>query len=110
MSTPDDIIGDVMDPKKVRKLREELESLRRRGGVKSGELESLAARLGRRRAVRGSEPNWVNDLSRSSRPVSIPHHGNSDLNRFTARGILNQLEEDLEKYEELLSQRQNPTN
>jgi hypothetical protein len=37
--------------------------------------------------------------------VSIPSHP-GDLNRFTARGILDQLEGDLDEYEKLLSAEQ----
>ena len=86
---------------KIRKLRSEIEALRGRRGIKSAELESLARRLGRRRAKRGKEPAWVSEKFPSSSPVSIPNHP-GDLNRFTAGSILDQLEADLDRYEELL--------
>jgi hypothetical protein len=69
-------MGDIKGEQRIRKLRERLNSLRAKGGIKSSEVESLAQAL------------------------AIPHHS-SDLNKFTARGILDQLEEDLEALEEL---------
>lgn len=87
---------------KIQKLRSQIEALRRKGGIKSAELESLAQRLGRRRANTGKEPTWVNEELSNRRPVSIPSHP-GDLNRHTARSILDQLEGDLDEYEELLS-------
>jgi len=91
----------MMDLATIRRLRSIVESLRGRGGIKSSELEALARRLGRRRAKRGKEPTWISDELPDRRPVSIPNHP-GDLNRFTARGILDQLEADLDRYEELL--------
>jgi hypothetical protein len=100
-SNPDaDIIGDVMlDLKRIQKLRAQLEILRRQGGLKASQLESFARRLGRRRAKRGKEPTWVSDDFPDIRPVSIPSH-RGDLNRFTAGSILDQLEADLDRYED----------
>jgi hypothetical protein len=83
-----------MAPSKLGKLRKRLNSLEGRGSVKSAEIEALAVALGRVRHKRGSEPTWVNESYPHLRPVSIPHH-TRDLNRFTARAILRQLEEDL---------------
>lgn len=91
-----------MDLRKLSKIRQKLTSFRARGGLKSIELESLAKRLGRVRSDRGKEPNWVSLQFPSLRPVSIPHHGSGDLNKNTAGAILDQLEEDIEQWEELL--------
>ena len=89
-----------MEPKKLAKLRQQLNSLRKRRGLKSRELESLAKAMGRRRhPKRGKEPTWVSDLVPNTRPLSIPNHP-GDLNRFTAGSILDQLEEDLYRLEE----------
>jgi hypothetical protein len=97
-----DIIGDVMmDLKKIQRLRSQIGRLRGRGGIKSAEIESLATRLGRKRAKTGKEPTWVSKVFPELRPVSIPSHPR-DLNRFTAGGILDQLEADLDRYEALL--------
>jgi len=87
-----------MNPPKVIRLRQKLESLRGKGGVKSTEIQLLAKKLGRKRHKRGSEPTWINESFRHLRPVSIPHHSKG-LNRFTARAILDQLEADLEAWE-----------
>src|SRR5689334_8412796 len=91
----------MMGVPKIRKLRSKIEALRGKGGVKSAELESLARSLGRKRANTGKEPTWISEELPDRRPVSIPSHP-GDLNRFTARGILDQLEGDLDRYEELL--------
>jgi len=91
-----------MNTRKLNKIKKDIDGLRNRGGVKSSELESLAIRLGRDKSDRGKEPTWVNKQFPYLRPLSIPHHGSRDLNKFTARGILNQLEEDIEKWEEVL--------
>lgn len=86
---------------KIAKLRNEWKSLRRKGGVKSSELQSLARKLRRKRHDRGKEPTWISQCFPDLRPISIPDHP-GDLNKFTAAGILGQLEEDLERFEEAL--------
>jgi hypothetical protein len=92
----------MMSRAKIQKLRSQIESLRGKGGIKSTELESLARRLGRKRANTGKEPTWVSEELSNRWPVSIPSHP-GDLNRHTARGILDQLEGDLDEYEKLLT-------
>jgi hypothetical protein len=92
-----------MNRKKLKKLRQQIDSLRRCGGVKTRELEELAKALGRRRHKRGSEPAWVSEVLADSYPISIPSH-TADLNKFTARNILNQLESDLDKLEEICTE------
>jgi hypothetical protein len=87
-----------MTRRKIEKIRREIEGLRRKGGVRASELESLAKRLGRRRAKRGGEPTWVSDSLPGRPPVSVPAHP-GDLNRYTARSILDQLERDLDELE-----------
>lgn len=88
-----------MDYKKLTKLQSTIEELRNRRGIKPRELESLAKALGRTRHSRGSEPNWVSEVFFDLRPVSIPHHGGRDINRFTAQSILDQLELDVERHQ-----------
>lgn len=90
-----DIVYDIMDPKKIAKLRKKIASLRRKGGVKSSELESLASSLGKIQYDRGKEPTWIDPEHSNLRPLSIPHHA-KELNRFTAQGILDRLESDLD--------------
>ena len=84
-----------MDKKKIARLRRRVEELRRRGGVHASELERLASAVGRKRYPRGKEPTWVSSLLPNARPLSIPSHP-GDLNRFTVRAILDQLEADID--------------
>jgi hypothetical protein len=89
-----------MTPKKLAKLRRELEGLRQRGGIKSRELEGLAKRMGRvRRPQQTGDPQWVNE-ELNWRPLSIPSHP-GDMPRGTAGSVMNQLDEDLFRLEEL---------
>jgi len=84
--------------RRPKRLQERLDALRAKGSVKSKEIEAFAKAVGRVKSKRGKEPNWINPNYPHLRPVSIPHHS-TDLNKFTARGILNQLEEDIEAKE-----------
>ncbi len=90
-----------MNRRKLIKLKKKLSDFRNRGGIKSRELESFAKSLGRYRDDRGKEPTWVNAQFPTLRPLSISHHS-TDLNKYTARGMLDQLQEDVEKWEEEL--------
>lgn len=84
-----------MNPKKLVRLWQTLEALRRSlGNMPSRKIENFARRLGRKRAKRGSEPTWISDILPKARPVSIPHHSRP-LKKRTAENILNQLEKDL---------------
>ncbi len=64
---------------------------------------ALAKACGRERSKSGKEPNWINPEFQKLYPLSIPHHG--ELNKYTARSILNQLEADLDYIEDLLQVR-----
>ncbi len=91
-----------MDSEKVGKLEEELKELLRKRTVTTGELESFARSIGRRKPsksqVRGKEPNWISDEFPEARPISIPFHGrNRDVPKGTARSILYDFEEDVIK-------------
>jgi hypothetical protein len=61
-------------------------------------LEAVAGAVGRVRDPRGKEPTWVSEELPSRPPLSIPGHPR-DLNKFTARSILDQLEEDVDELE-----------
>jgi hypothetical protein len=91
-----------MNKNKIRRLRRKLAKLRSkaRGGIPSVELERFAESLGRREAKRGDHPTYISDLLPDARPVSIPHHSRP-LNPFTAGSILDDLELDLDKLEEI---------
>jgi len=91
-----------MNREKLDKLRKRVEELRNKGGIRYSELESLARALGRVPSKRGKHQTWVNQIFPELRPLSIPHHGARDLNRITANNILDQLEFDIEKFEELI--------
>src|SRR6185437_12054879 len=54
-----DIAYSTMDRKKLDKLREELDAMRRTQ-VRASAVESLAAKLGRTLAKRGKHPIWEN--------------------------------------------------
>ena len=94
----DDIACDIMHQKKIKHLRRKIAGLRRAGGIRSRELERLAVQLGRRRHKSGKESTWISEILPGARPLSIPSHP-GDLNRFTARTILDHLESDLDVIE-----------
>ena len=91
-----------MNRQKLDKLRIRVDELRQKGGIGSSELESLAEALGRVRSKRGKHLTWINKAIPDLPPLSIPHHGSKDLNKYTANDILDKLELDIEKLEELI--------
>jgi hypothetical protein len=93
-----------MNREKLDKLRKRVEEFRKKGGIGSSELESLARALHRVPSKRGKHQTWVNQNFPDLRPLSIPHHGSKDLNRITANNILDQLELDIDKFEELIEE------
>jgi hypothetical protein len=99
-----DIVFDIMDREKLDKIRRRIEELRKRGGIGYSELESLARALGRVPSKRGKHQTWVNQTFDDLRPLSIPRHGSKDLNKYTANDILDQLELDIDKFEELIEE------
>ena len=90
-----------MNPKRLEKLRRDLEKLRRKGDIKERELRSLAERVGRKRGTRGKEPTYVSERF-PDRPLSIP--AQRVVNRYTALGILDELEQDLDEIEARLGE------
>ena len=93
-----------MNREKLDKIRKLVEGLRNKGGIGYSELESLARALGRVPSKRGKHQTWVNQTFDDLRPLSIPRHGSKDLNKYTANNILDQLELDLDKFEELIEE------
>ena len=93
-----------MDREKLDKLRKRVEELRKKGGIGYSELESLARSLGRVPSKRGKHQTWVHEIFDDLRPLSIPRHGSKDLNRITANNILDHLELDIDKFEELIEE------
>jgi HicA toxin of bacterial toxin-antitoxin, len=100
----DDIIFDIMNREKLNKLRQKVEELRKKGGIGYSELESLARALGRVPSKRGKHQTWVNKIFPDLRPLSIPRHGSKDLNKYTASQILDQIELDIDNYEEFIEE------
>jgi hypothetical protein len=90
-----------MDIRKLNRIRDRLNSFRGKGGIRPRKLEALARALGRSRVKRGKEPTWENKEIAGLRPLTIPHHS-TELNKYTADSILDQLEGDIERIEEEL--------
>ncbi len=90
-----------MNLSKLKRTRKKIADFRNQSAIKSGKLESLAKKLGRVLYKRGKEPTWVSEQFPELSPLSIPHHS-KDVNKYTAGGILDQLELDLERWEEVL--------
>jgi HicA toxin of bacterial toxin-antitoxin, len=91
-----------MNSAKLKKIRKQVEELRKKGGIRFSELESLAKALGRVPSKRGKHRTWINQVFPDLRPLSIHPHGSKDLNKYTANSILDQLELDIDKFEELI--------
>lgn len=92
-----------MNRKKLQKIKAEL-AQRRRSPQKARELQSLAARLGRKVENRGKHPMWVSTEFDELYPLSIPDHSGRDLSPGVRKIILNQLEDDILAWEERLSE------
>jgi hypothetical protein len=93
-----------MDREKLDKIHKRVAELRKKGGIGYSELESLARALGRVRSKRGKHLTWINKAFPDLPPLSIPHHGSKDLNKYTANHILDKLEMDIEKLEEFIGE------
>jgi hypothetical protein len=90
-----------MTLKKVERLRAEVADLRQKRDVKSREVAGLAKRIGRVPDKRGKEPTYVHPELSSRRPISIPNH--PTLTPGTKNNILDDLDSDLDAYEEILT-------
>jgi hypothetical protein len=92
-----------MDARQLAKMEAELKALRKRGSVTAGDLESLAASLGRtRRDASGSHGQWLSAFP-GVRPVTIARH-TGDLKIGTKKAIIAALEEDLARWEAQLEE------
>ena len=89
-----------MDQNKLQKLRKELADLRR-SPQRARALESLAKRLGRKLVKRGKHPMWESTEFDWLFPLSIPHH-RKDLPQKTRKSILDQLDTDIDAWDERL--------
>jgi hypothetical protein len=91
-----------MDRKRLQKIRREAESLRDTQ-AKAAALQRLARRLGREKVNRGKEPMYESEPFPNLRPLSIPMHKGRDMPTGTKNSILNQLEEDIDAWHELIT-------
>jgi hypothetical protein len=100
-----DIACDItMTADKLERLRKEVDDLRRAKDVKSREMVRLAGRIGRKPYnKKGKEPTYINPDLPNRRPLSIPNH--PTLAPGTKNNILDDLEGDLDAYEEILSRK-----
>lgn len=94
-----------MTEEKLRKIHRDLNALRRKA-VTHREVASLAAKLGRKRLkggmARGKEPTFVSKEFPQARPISIPDHSNRNLSPTVQKNVLNDLEEDVFRFQEKL--------
>ena len=91
-----------MNKKKLNRIQRHMRALRSKSAsLRKNDLVGVAKALGRSRFNRGKEPTYVSTPFPDLRPVSIPSHPGT-LKRFTALGILDQLEDDVLRWEETL--------
>lgn len=88
-----------MDSKRLNTLKRRHAALRNRADITRRTLVSLANSLGRKPSPRGKEPTYVSEFF-ALRPLAIPSH--RTIKEFTAKSILDQLEEDISQWEEYL--------
>jgi hypothetical protein len=92
----------AVDARRLAKIAAEIQTLRKRRGVTAGDLESVAASLGRTcRQGSGSHMKWLSAF-KGVRPTIIPRHA-GDMKRKTKNAILDVLEEDLLCYQAKIS-------
>jgi hypothetical protein len=92
-----------MDRKKLEKLQEELDAMRRTQ-IRASALESLAARLGRALGNRGKHPMWENLKLAKRPPLSIPDHGQRDISPTVRKVCFNVLQGDIDAWGDWLKQ------
>lgn len=88
--------------RKLRKIKKELDQLRSGGAPKAARrFEQLAIRLGRQRHPRAKEPTYFSTLLSDLPPLCIPNYG-GDFRPGTAKScILDQLDDDVVRLDEL---------
>ncbi len=90
-----------MNRRRLLKLRGEQQAMLRQADLPKKKLEALAKKLGRkRRPQQTGEGMWDSEPFPHLMPLSIPK--STPVKRFTAKSILNQLEEDLDCWDEAL--------
>jgi hypothetical protein len=94
-----------MNRRKLNKLWRTVEGLRRQS-PKALEIQKLARQLVRKKVKRGKEPVWESLEFQYLRALSIPDHGGRDLTPGVLHSILNQLEDDLNSWDERITQQE----
>ncbi len=72
-------------------------------------MVGLAQKLGRRPCNRGKHPTYISDDFRDLRPISIPSHAGGFLKRGTILSILDDLHEDISRWQEYLDANESET-
>jgi hypothetical protein len=91
-----------MQRKKLDKIKRELAALRQ-GRHKASSFQGLASKLGRKENTkRGKEPMWESESFGDLYPLAIPNHGGKDISPGVQRQLLNLLEEDVLRWEEVI--------
>jgi hypothetical protein len=94
-----------MTSQKLKKIKREIAAARRRSNSYR-DLEKIAILLERSQAkgpqARGKEPTFVSTVFPKIHPITIPRHPGRDVAIGTAKAILNQLEEDVLRFERML--------
>ncbi len=89
-----------MDQKRIDKLRARVAELRG-SDVPSDKLIGLVEAIGLEKKNRGKHPTYGGGPPGTT-PISIPCHG-KPVKRYTAGGILDQIEQHLDYYEAMLN-------
>jgi hypothetical protein len=101
-----------MTRKKLNQIRASIAAARRRSNT-FADLAGIAQALGRKRAkgaqARGKEPAFISTVFVKIAPITIPYHG-KDIKTGTAKNILNQLEDDVLRFERLLEEQRRAGN
>jgi predicted nucleic acid-binding OB-fold protein len=93
-----------MTREKLRKIQRQIDALRRTA-VTHSDVASVANQLGRKRlkgAMARKEPTFISTVFASARPISIPDHGSRNLSPIVKKNVLNDLEEDILRFQEML--------
>src|SRR5438477_13179484 len=99
-----------MDSRKLGKIRREINAARRRA---NRHRERIVRSLGRERlkgaSARGKEPTYESTAFPKANMITIPDHGGRTLGPGTQAKILDQIEEDVDRWEAKLEQDQRLT-
>jgi hypothetical protein len=102
----DNIARDSMNKSKLKKLRRKLRTLRLKGGITGREMAKFANACGRKqRGESGGHPAYFSEYFPEERDISIPSHGatkGGTLTKGTAHSILDALEGDLDRLQDML--------